>query len=192
MSPDPAWHELSDRISTCSSCPELAASRRTVVVGEAPAGARLLLVGEAPGAAEDASGRPFVGRSGQLLDRLLTDAGLDRRSVAVLNILKCRPPGNRRPAPAEIGRCTGWLAQQVALVAPAVMCVLGGTATAWALGRSARIGTARGRPHRVGGRLVVASYHPSAALRFGPAGAPLAALRTDLAMVARLVAESST
>ncbi|GAC1325934.1 MAG: hypothetical protein NVSMB13_09910 [Mycobacteriales bacterium] len=186
-----AWTELAERVGACTACPELAASRRSVVVGQAPAEARVLLVGEAPGAAEDAAGQPFVGRSGQLLDRLLAEVGLDRSTVAVLNILKCRPPGNRRPTPAEVARCTGWLTQQIALLVPAVICALGGTATAWALGRPARIGTARGRAHVVDGRLVVATYHPAAALRFGPAGAPLAALRADLALVAELAGGAS-
>jgi len=190
MTAGSTWTELSARVRACTACPELVATRRSVVVGEAPPGAEVLLVGEAPGAAEDASGRPFVGRSGLLLEQLLTDVGLDRSSTAVLNILKCRPPGNRRPAPAEVDRCTGWLREQIALVDPAVTCLLGGTATAWALGRQARIGTARGRTHLLDGRLLVVSYHPSAALRFGPAGAPLAALRADLALVARLAAEA--
>lgn len=176
----------------CTACPELAATRTTVVVGEVPAGARVLLLGEAPGAAEDLSGQPFVGRSGQLLDRLLAEAGLDRAAVAVLNVLKCRPPGNRRPQPVEVHRCRGWLDRQVALLAPEVVCSLGLTATAEALGPGPRLrlGDVRGRlhPFRGTGRpVVVPTYHPSAAIRFGPAGSPLAALRADLAVVAGLV-----
>ena len=82
---------------SCTACPELAATRTQVVVGDVPAGARLLVMGEAPGATEDQTGHPFVGRSGQLLDELLAEVGLDRAAVAVLNTAKCRPPGNRPP-----------------------------------------------------------------------------------------------
>ena len=89
---------LQEQIRACRRCPELADTRLTVVVGDTPPDARLLLVGEAPGALEDQTGRPFVGRSGQLLDRLLAEIGLPREQVAVLNTVKCRPPANRRPS----------------------------------------------------------------------------------------------
>lgn len=187
------WAELAERITTCTACPRLVAGRRGVVVGAAPPGAELLLVGEAPGAAEDEVGQPFVGRSGQLLDRLLADVGLDRAAAAVLNVLKCRPPGNRPPAAAEIERCRGWLDRQVGLLDPVLTVALGGTATAWALGPTARIATARGRVHLLAtadhpagrtGRPVIVTYHPSAAIRFGATGAPMTALREDLAFAA--------
>jgi DNA polymerase len=145
-----------------------------------------LLVGEAPGATEDQLGVPFVGKAGQLLDELLEEAGLPRAQVAVANVLKCRPPGNRRPARVEIGNCRGWLTAQIRLIDPPVICALGGSAAAWFFGPSARIGELRGQPHPVDGRRVVVTYHPSAAIRFGPAGLPRAALREDLALVAAL------
>jgi len=181
------WIELSTAIRGCTACSELVASRSTVVVGEVPLGARLALVGEAPGAQEDAAGRPFVGRAGQLLDELLTGAGLRREEVAVLNVLKCRPPANRPPKPTEAANCRPWLERQLHLVAPAITVALGLSATRWFLGRTPTLSAVRGRAHSVLGRAVIPTYHPSAALRFGPNGAPLAALRTDLALAAELV-----
>lgn len=184
------WPELVAAAGHCVACPELAATRSTVVVGDLPAGgrpARLALVGEAPGADEDRAGRPFVGRAGRLLDQLLAEADLDRADVAVLNVLQCRPPGNRAPKPAEVARCRGWLDRKLELAAPVVVCALGRTAAAWFLGPGTALAAARGRVHEVAGRRVVVTYHPSAAIRFGPAGAPLAGLRADLALVAGLL-----
>lgn len=147
-----------------------------------------MLIGEAPGATEDAAGEPFVGVAGQLLDRLLDEVGLPRPTVAIANVLKCRPPANRTPTRAEVANCRGWLTAQIRIVDPRVICALGGTAARWFFGAGAKIGQLRGRPHEVDGRRVVATYHPSAAIRFGPAGLPRAALREDLALVAALVA----
>lgn len=179
--------ELAAEIRGCTACAELVASRTTVVVGDLPPGARLLLVGEAPGAQEDLLGRPFVGRAGQLLDRLLTEAGIDRDEVGVLNTLKCRPPNNRAPRAAELTRCRPWLERQLALAAPSLVVAMGSTAVGWFHGRGARIAALRGRFETVGGVRVLATYHPSAALRFGPKGAPMAALREDLVLAARLL-----
>lgn len=191
----PTWSALADVVRTCVACPELAASRIRVVPGVVPpagAGADVLLVGEAPGAQEDAEGVPFVGRSGQLLDQLLVEAGLARDRVAVANVLKCRPPANRKPRRGEVERCRPWLTRQIELVDPAVVVALGGTAAEWFFGPGARIGELRekglGAPARYGARPLLVTFHPSAAIRFGPRGAPLAALREDLARVARLVA----
>jgi DNA polymerase len=182
------WDELVSVSTGCVACPELAATRTTVVVGEAPAGARLAVVGEAPGADEDRAGRPFVGRAGRLLDDLLAGAGLDRSAVAVLNVLQCRPPGNRPPASAEVARCRGWLDRKLALVEPELVVALGLTAAGWFLGRGVRLGAVRGTVHEVAGRRVLPTYHPSAAIRYGPAGEPLAGLRADLALAAALLA----
>jgi uracil-DNA glycosylase family 4 len=182
-----SWTALGSAMTGCTACPELAAARTTVVVGEAPRGARLALVGEAPGAQEDLAGRPFVGKAGQLLDVLLAEAGLDRDAVAVVNVLKCRPPGNRAPKRPEIERCRPWLDRQLDLIAPELVVALGLTSVGWFLGRGVRLGASRGVVHEVGGRRVLATYHPSAAIRFGPRGAPMAALREDLAHAARLL-----
>jgi DNA polymerase len=176
---------LATQIRGCAACAELAVGRTHVVVGDRGRDTRLALVGEAPGAAEDAAGRPFVGKAGQLLDRLLAEAGLDRSHVAVLNTVKCRPPGNRAPRPLELANCTPFLSAQVALLRPRLVVALGLTAVRWFLGRGIALGAARGVVHSVRvGSLdvdVIATYHPSAAIRFGPAGAPMAALREDLA-----------
>ncbi len=183
------WDELTQVVTGCTACPELAAARTRVVPGVAPSGARVLLIGEAPGAQEDAAGLPFVGRSGALLDTLLAEVGLPRSTVAVANVLKCRPPRNRTPRKAEVERCRPWLVRQIQLIDPTVVMTLGSTALAWALGSGARIGALRGRALPWKGRQLVATYHPSAAIRFGPNGAPMAALREDLKMVAALLAE---
>lgn len=176
--------ELGQLTCACTACPDLARSRQRVVPGVFPAHARLLLVGEAPGAQEDETGRPFVGRGGQLLDRLLAAAGIDRCDVAVANVLKCRPPNNRTPTSAEVRRCRGWLDRQVDLLDPALVVTLGGTALGWAMGRGHRLTDVRGRVHPWNGRRLLATYHPSAALRFGPNGAPMAALQADLMLAA--------
>ncbi len=180
--------DLAVTVQRCTACPELVASRRSVVVGDFPPGARLLLVGEAPGAQEDAVGRPFVGKAGQLLDRLLDEAGLGRAEVAVANVLKCRPPGNRAPTRAEATRCRPWLDRQLDLLNPPLVVTLGTSAAAWAFGRSVRLADVRGRVHDLDGRRVLPTYHPSAAIRFGPSGAPLAALRADLVLAVAEVA----
>jgi DNA polymerase len=230
------WAALAAEIAGCAACAELAAGRRRVVVGEpgasgpvaraagggpagrpggAVTGGGLVLVGEAPGAAEDAAGRPFVGAAGQLLDRTLAEVGLERSTVAVLNVLKCRPvsvvpprdavrvddtvpanragPGirtrNRAPKPGEVDRCRPFLERQLALLAPGLVVALGLTAVTWFLGKGVTLADARGAVHEVevAGQVlrVLPTYHPSAALRFGSAGAPLAALREDLAYAAK-------
>jgi uracil-DNA glycosylase family 4 len=184
------WDDLAASVRGCIACPELVVSRTTVVAGTRPwdqSRAEVMLVGEAPGAQEDLAGEPFVGRSGQLLDSLLAEAGLDRSSVAVANVLKCRPPRNRKPRRAEVARCRPWLTRQIELADPRVLVALGGTAAEWFFGPGARIAALRDQVREHGGRPLLVTYHPSAAIRFGPNGAPLAALRDDLAAVARLV-----
>lgn len=184
-----AWRHHAERCRACTACPDLVASRTQVVVGEAPAGARLAVVGEAPGATEDATGRPFTGRSGALLDLLLDQAGLPRATVAVLNVVRCRPPGNRRPSTAEALRCRSWLEEQLALVAPVLVVTLGATAAAAFLGLPLpTLAAVRGRIHPVGGLRVLPTYHPAAALRGGPAGQLRAALAADLAAAGRVAA----
>ena len=190
-----SWDELVAVVQGCVACDELAASRTRVVAGQRPPGAEVLLVGEAPGAQEDETGVPFVGRSGQLLDQLLGEAGLRREQVAVANVLKCRPPANRTPRRAEVARCRPWLTRQVELLDPRVVVALGSTAAAWFFGPSARIGALRQRslaePLTYDGRALLVTYHPSAAIRFGPNGEPLAALRADLSRVAALLVAPS-
>jgi DNA polymerase len=199
------WAALTDTICGCVGCPQLVAGRTRVVPGVAPAGADVLFVGEAPGAQEDATGIPFVGRAGKLLDSLLTEAGLPRDRVAVTNVIKCRPPGNRKPKRSEIAQCRPWLARQVEVLDPVLIVTLGGTAAEWALGPGTKIGATRrtiqryrpgevSRPGGTGGVSerrewpLLCTYHPSAAIRFGSQGAPMSALREDLARAAALAA----
>jgi uracil-DNA glycosylase len=189
------WLTLSTEVAGCTACPELAAARSHVVVGDYPPGARVLLVGEAPGAQEDATGRPFVGRAGQALDAALEAVGLPRAQVAVINILKCRPPANRRPLPVEMANCRGWLDRQLSLIDPVVIVGLGLTAIAglWDGAATAKksdfvLRLLRERPLTAGGYPFLATYHPSGALRYGPNGAPMQALRDDLARARTMAA----
>jgi uracil-DNA glycosylase family 4 len=183
----PDWATLAALASACTACPELAATRQHVVVGDVPATGRprFALVGEAPGATEDETGRPFVGRSGALLDELLAAAGLDRAQAAVLNVVKCRPPGNRTPKTPEVARCSGWLRRQLDLLDPPVVVALGLSAAKWFLGPRVVLAQAREQaPFDWQGRALWPTYHPSAAIRFGPKGAPRAGLLADLRAVA--------
>ncbi|MFM7436555.1 MAG: uracil-DNA glycosylase, partial [Vulcanococcus sp.] len=123
-----AHEQLALACAACHRC-GLAAGRQRVVVSRGNPRARLLVIGEAPGAQEDAQGQPFVGRSGQLLDRLLAAAGIDVATEAyICNVVKCRPPGNRKPTAAELAACRPWLEQQIALVDPPLVLLVGATA----------------------------------------------------------------
>jgi DNA polymerase len=169
---------------TCTLCP-LAAGRTTVVFGEGDPHANLMVVGEGPGREEDLQGRPFVGRSGQLLNRLLAEeAGLQRAQVYIANVVKCRPPGNRDPLPEEIAACRPYLEQQLALIAPRVVITLGNFATRLLLDTNRGITQLRGRSYPfdggsfgAGGALLLPTYHPAAALRGG--GEVVARMRAD-------------
>lgn len=186
----PDWASLARSASGCLACPDLVAARRHVVVGDVPVTGRPLvaIVGEAPGATEDETGRPFVGKSGALLDLLLGEAGLDRGRAAVLNVVKCRPPGNRTPRAEEVGRCSGWLRRQLDLLDPPAVVALGLSAAKWFLGPRTVLARAREvGPVEWEGRGLYVTYHPSAAIRFGPGGAPRAALAADLRLVASVV-----
>lgn len=176
---------LDDGMRACTACAELVANRTTVVVGDLPPRARLLIMGEAPGADEDRLGRPFVGRSGKLLDALLSEAGIERRHVAVLNTIKCRPPENRVPTRTETANCRPWTQGQLDLLEPRITVTLGLSATRWMLA-AATLSAVRGRVHDVGGKNVLPTYHPAAALRGGPAGEPMRLLREDLAKAVEL------
>jgi uracil-DNA glycosylase family 4 len=149
----------------CTKC-ELSRTRSSVVFGEGAPDARLMFIGEAPGADEDAQGRPFVGRAGKLLDRMITAMGLKRWEVYIANILKCRPPGNRDPLPAEAAACRPYLEAQINLIAPEIICCLGRHAAIRLLGRDEPISRLRGAIHRYNERSrVVVTYHPAYCLR---------------------------
>jgi len=143
-----ALAELAELAAACGQCQRcgLAESRQQVVVGRGNPHARLLLIGEAPGAEEDASGMPFVGRAGKLLEQLLAEAGLDsERDLSIANVIKCRPPGNRKPSRAEIAACRPWLEQQIARQRPALIGLLGATALEALLGHKGGITKLRGQ-----------------------------------------------
>jgi uracil-DNA glycosylase family 4 len=173
----------------CTNCPQLAATRTTVVFGSGNADADLMFVGEAPGANEDRQGVPFVGQAGKLLDTLLGEIGLSRGEVWVTNTLKCRPPGNRDPHPAEIEACQAYLMRQVELIEPRVICTLGNFATKLLRGDPTGITRLHGREEvRVVGSRTVRLYpifHPAAAL-YTPANVEL--LRADFGRLPELLA----
>ena len=168
----------------CERC-DLARERQHVVVSRGNPAARLMVIGEAPGADEDAQGRPFVGRSGRLLDACLADVGLDQHDPYICNMVKCRPPGNRRPTPAELKACRPWLDHQLLEVNPEILFILGATATATLLECRTPISRLRGQWMEWQGRLVMPSFHPSYLLR-NPSpdpGKPRALFMADLAHV---------
>lgn len=145
---DPTQHALQQLALSCGVCRRcgLAEGRQQVVVSRGNPAARLMLIGEGPGAQEDLAGLPFVGRSGQLLDQLLAAAGLDSQSdTYVCNVVKCRPPGNRKPTAAEMAACRPWLEQQIALVDPLVIALVGATALEGVLGIRGGITRLRGQ-----------------------------------------------
>lgn len=156
--------ELRTGALACTAC-ALAGTRANVVFGEGADDADVLVVGEAPGADEDASGRPFVGRAGKLLTLMLAAVGFARDEVYICNVLKCRPPGNRNPQPAEVEACSGFLHRQVELVAPRAILACGTFAAQSLLGSGEPIGRLRARPHTYRGIPLVATYHPAALLR---------------------------
>jgi DNA polymerase len=184
-----ALKEALAQARSCERCPDLAATRKTVVFGAGNADADLMFVGEAPGASEDEQGLPFVGRAGKLLDQLLGEIGMQRSEVFVANTLKCRPPGNRDPLPLEIENCQDYLRRQVDLIEPNVICTLGNFATKLLRGDPTGITRLHGRPEivTVGSRAVrlYPIYHPAAAL-YTPR--MLETLREDFAQVPELLA----
>jgi uracil-DNA glycosylase family 4 len=156
--------ELYEHIHTCTACP-LGLTRTNFVFGTGNPQAEIVVIGEAPGAEEDARGEPFVGAAGQLLTRMLAAIGLQREEVYICNILKCRPPGNRRPLPQEVATCRPYLWKQLELIQPAFLLVLGATAASALLEREHKIAELRGRPIPLQGMLMVVTYHPAALLR---------------------------
>jgi DNA polymerase len=148
----------------CRKC-RLSELRNRVVFGEGDPHARLFVIGEAPGADEDAQGRPFVGRSGQLLDKILLSVGFERRDVYIGNIIKCRPPGNRNPLSDEIECCKPWLMEQLDIIKPEMLLLLGRVAANTMLDNTMSMGAMRGRVIRWREFDCVVTYHPAALLR---------------------------
>ena len=156
---------IQEDIGECTRCPLAFTGRHTVVFGEGDPNARLMFVGEGPGADEDAQGRPFVGRAGQLLNNMIAAMGLKREEVYIANIVKCRPPQNRTPEPAEANTCSQFLFRQIDVIRPEVLVALGSTAATYLLGGKAPLSALRGRLHEARGSKLVVTYHPAYLLR---------------------------
>jgi uracil-DNA glycosylase len=156
---------IKEEIGDCTRCPLAYAGRRTIVFGDGDANARLMFVGEGPGADEDATGIPFVGKAGQLLNNMIQAMGLKREEVYIANIVKCRPPANRTPEPVEANTCDQFLLQQIDVVQPQVIVALGATAAMYLLGVKQSLVALRGRWHSCRGAKLVVTYHPAFLLR---------------------------
>jgi DNA polymerase len=169
-------------LGDCTRCP-LHKSRTNIVFGEGSPRARIMFVGEGPGADEDREGRPFVGRAGQLLTRMIRAMGMDRSEVYIANVVKCRPPGNRNPNDEEIFCCLQFLEAQIGAVNPEVIVTLGRIAANSLLKTTDRLGTIRGHFHTWRGIPVMPTYHPSFLLRQEPDRLPKAQAWADLKMV---------
>jgi DNA polymerase len=161
-----SWELVAGEVSGCRKCP-LHETRTNTVFGVGNRQAQWLVVGEAPGAEEDRQGEPFVGRAGGLLNSMLRGIGLRREEVFIANVLKCRPPGNRDPAPAEVAQCLPYLERQIALLKPRIMLAVGRIAAQNLLATDTPIGKLRGRVHSFGAARIplVITYHPAYLLR---------------------------
>jgi DNA polymerase len=162
--PAPALKRLEAEIDGCTRC-KLAKGRSTIVFGSGNPDARLVLIGEGPGEEEDRQGKPFVGRAGQLLTKMLESVGIARDEVYICNIVKCRPPGNRNPEPSEIAACAPFLAGQLAAIRPGVICALGTFAAQTLLRTKEPISRLRGQLHAYAGATVIPTFHPAFLLR---------------------------
>jgi uracil-DNA glycosylase len=163
---DLGWTELRAAVAACTRCP-LSTTRTQTVFGVGSQEAKWLIVGEAPGAEEDRQGEPFVGRAGQLLNAMLRAIGLAREQVFIANILKCRPPGNRDPAPLEAAQCLPYLDRQIALLQPRIMLAVGRISAQNLLKTNVSLGRLRGQVHHFGAARVplVVTYPPAYLLR---------------------------
>ncbi len=157
--------ELRTQVLKCKLCSELAKTRNKVVFGDGNLQAELVFVGEAPGADEDEQGLPFVGRAGQLLTKIIEAMGKAREQVFICNVLKCRPPNNRPPAPAEVAHCRPFLKRQLEVIKPKVIVALGNHAVKALLGTEQGISQLRGTFQKYEGIPVMCTYHPAYLLR---------------------------
>ncbi len=160
----PDLSKIREEMSACQLC-NLGKTRKNLVFGDGNPQAKIVFVGEAPGADEDEQGLPFVGRAGQLLTKIIEAMGLTRKEVYICNILKCRPPQNRNPLPAEIAACEPFLKQQLKSISPQIICALGTFAAKTLLKTEAPISVLRGRFHYYEGIKLMPTYHPAYLLR---------------------------
>jgi uracil-DNA glycosylase family 4 len=180
--------DLGAQAAVCTLC-ALAETRTKVVFGVGDPAADLMLVGEAPGYHEDQQGEPFVGAAGKLLDRLLGEIGRRRAQVYIANVLKCRPPNNRDPLPAEIEACSTYLRRQLVLIDPKVVLTLGNFATRLLLKRDVGINRLRGQVYPWWNRYLVPTLHPAAVLRGGEG--LMAQIRADFALAQQSLVEAT-
>ncbi len=180
-----AFLELRERAATCTRC-ELSATRTQVVFGTGHTGSSLVVVGEAPGEQEDVRGEPFVGRSGTLLRRVLSEeTGVDPDDCCIVNVVKCRPPGNRDPRPAEVAACRPWLDEQFEVVDPSVVLTVGNFASRLLLDTREGITRLRGRSYPWRSAHLVPTLHPAAVLRGGAAA--MERFRSDVRLAGSLL-----
>jgi len=164
-SPEEALRRIADEVADCERCPELVASRSLTVPGQGSTRADLMFIGEGPGAEEDKQGLAFVGRAGGLLTKMIEAIGMTREQVFIANIIKCRPPANRKPAPEEEANCAPYLARQIEIIRPKVLVALGGTAAQYLLQTSDGITRLRGRFYPYMGARLMPTFHPAYLLR---------------------------
>ena len=157
-------NDLKKKYSTCSKC-ELSKTRNKFVYGNGNTNAKLMLIGEGPGAEEDKTGNVFVGRAGQLLTKMLNAINLDRKDIYITNIVKCRPPGNRNPLPEEKNACIGYLYEQIAIIKPKLILLLGKVAASTLLEQDKTLSAFRENTYIIKNIKTYVSYHPSALLR---------------------------
>ncbi|MDI6693590.1 MAG: uracil-DNA glycosylase [Anaerolineales bacterium] len=162
MQPEEELKQIAKEVSVCTRC-ALHHSRKLAVPGEGPVNAQVMFIGEGPGFHENEQGRPFVGAAGKFLDELLASVNMKRSDVFIGNVVKCRPPGNRDPLPEELEACREYLERQIQAINPKVIVTLGRYSMAHFL-PNAKISSVHGQAFKVRGRLVVAMYHPAAAL----------------------------
>ena len=163
-SEDLALEQVRAELGDCRRC-KLHKTRRTIVFGEGDKKAKLMLIGEGPGYDEDVQGRPFVGKAGQLLTRILQAIRLDRDQVYIANVIKCRPPMNRNPEPDEIKACWPFLEKQISAIQPKIICALGTFAAQTLLRMDTKITALRGKVFDINGIKVIPTYHPAYLLR---------------------------
>ncbi len=175
-----ALRVLSEEVSNCTLCADLAEKRKQTVFGVGDPNAKLVFFGEAPGADEDRLGEPFVGKAGQLLTKIIEACQLKREDVYILNVLKCRPPGNRNPTPNEAKNCRPFFEKQLEILRPEMICCLGSIAATTLLDTTMSVGRLRGKFHDWRGIQVAVTYHPSYLLR-NPAAKKMA--WTDMKMI---------
>jgi DNA polymerase len=186
MKPEEVLKQVSQEVSTCTKC-VLQHSRKLAVPGEGPADAEIMFIGEGPGFHENEQGRPFVGAAGKFLDELLASINMKRSEVFIANVVKCRPPGNRDPLPEELQACAEYLERQIQAINPKAIVTLGRFSMAHFL-PNAKISSVHGQAAKVKGRLVIAMYHPAAALH---QQSLKSTIEKDFARLPELIAHSS-